>query len=167
MTRQEQQRRHFVVERLKSRKTKKVAVGFAQKQEKKEWFDEECATANGEKNCARARAIQIQNRTRATKLTAMNEYRQAQRREKHLFRKKKGQLDNQVLLEIERHHSVQDPRKFYKLNDTKKPLEPAVAMCRATNGQHGSTALPSRVPVRQINNRPAVRSATESGKKQR
>jgi hypothetical protein len=96
----------------------------------------ECGTVNEEKNCGRARAIQIQNRTRAAKLTVMDEYRQAQRREKHMFRIKKGQLDNQALVEIERHRSVQDSRKFYKrLNDTRKPFGPAVAMCRATNGQ--------------------------------
>jgi DnaJ-domain-containing protein 1 len=77
-----------------------------------------------------ARAIQIQNRTRAAKLTAMNEYKQTRRREKHMFRKKKRQLDYQ------QHRSVQDSQKFYKrLNDTRKPFELAVAMCRATNGQ--------------------------------
>jgi hypothetical protein len=63
-------------------------------------------------------------------LTAMDEYKQTRRREKHLFRKKKGQLDDQGLKGIERRHSVQDSRKFYKrLNDAKKPFEPAVAMC--------------------------------------
>jgi hypothetical protein len=51
--------------------------------------------------------IQIWNRSRADKLTAMNEYRQARRREKHLFRNKKGQLDDHVLIAIDRHHSVQ------------------------------------------------------------
>jgi hypothetical protein len=45
---------------------------------------------NEKKSCARARANQIQNRTRAAKLTAMKKYRQARRRKKHLFRKKKG-----------------------------------------------------------------------------
>jgi hypothetical protein len=49
-----------------------------------------------------ARAIEIQNRTRAVKVTAMNEYKQAQRREKHLFNNKIGQLDNQALIEIKR-----------------------------------------------------------------
>jgi myosin heavy subunit len=53
-----------------------------------------------------------------------------------MLRKKKGQLDDQVSIEIERHHSVQDSRKFYKrLKDTRKPFESAVAMWRATNGQ--------------------------------
>jgi hypothetical protein len=59
-----------------------MKLGYLRKQEKKEWFDEECATVNEEKNCARARAA---------KLTAMNEYRQTRRRGKHRFRKKKGQ----------------------------------------------------------------------------
>jgi hypothetical protein len=45
-------------------------------------------TVNEEKNCAWAQPIQIQNRNRAAQLTAMNEYRQAQKKEKHLFRKK-------------------------------------------------------------------------------
>jgi hypothetical protein len=52
-----------------------------------------------------------------------------------LRRKKKGQLDDQTLIEIERHHSVQDSCKYKRLNDTKKPIEPAVAMCQATNEQ--------------------------------
>jgi hypothetical protein len=65
------------------------------------------------------RSTQIQNRIRAAKLTARNEYRQALKRENHLFRKKKGLPDDQALIEIERHHTVQDSRKFYKLlNDT-------------------------------------------------
>jgi DnaJ-domain-containing protein 1 len=60
----------------------------------------------------------------------MNEYRQARKRRRHLFRKKKGQLNDH------RHRSVQDSRKFYKhLNDTRKLFELAAAMCRATNGQ--------------------------------
>jgi hypothetical protein len=56
-------------------KIKKVAatiVDYARKPEKKKWFDGEFVTINEKKNCARARAIQIQNRIRAAKLTAMN-----------------------------------------------------------------------------------------------
>jgi hypothetical protein len=64
-------------------------------------FDEECTTVNEEKNCARARTIQIENKTRAAKLTAMNGYRQARPRIKPLFGKKKVQLDDQALIDIE------------------------------------------------------------------
>jgi hypothetical protein len=34
-------------------------IGYTRKQANKEWFDEECAKVNEEKNAARERAIQI------------------------------------------------------------------------------------------------------------
>jgi hypothetical protein len=53
-----------------------------------------------------------------------------------LFRKKARQLDEEPLIEIERHRSIQDSRKFYKrLNDVRRPFKPQVAMCRAKNGE--------------------------------
>jgi hypothetical protein len=46
------------------------------------------------------------------------------------------QLDEEALIEIERHRSIQDSRKFYKcLNDVRRPFEPQVAMCQAKNGE--------------------------------
>jgi hypothetical protein len=51
--------------------------------------------------------IQIQNKTRDAKLTAMDEYTQTRRREKHLLRKKRGQLDDQALIEIPHRSSAQ------------------------------------------------------------
>jgi hypothetical protein len=53
----------------KKNKEGATTEGYEHKQEKKECFDEECATVNEEKNCARPRAIQIQNKTRVAKLT--------------------------------------------------------------------------------------------------
>jgi hypothetical protein len=53
-----------------------------------------------------------------------------------LFRNKARQLDKEALIEIERHRSIQDSRKFYKrLNDVRRPrpFEPQLAMCRANN----------------------------------
>jgi hypothetical protein len=53
-----------------------------------------------------------------------------------LFRKKARQLDEKALIEIERHQSYQDSRKFYKrLNVVRRPFEPQVALCRAKNGK--------------------------------
>jgi hypothetical protein len=50
--------------------------------------------------------------------------------------KKARQLDEEALIEIERHQSIQDSRKFYKrLNDVRRPFEPQVSMCRAKNGE--------------------------------
>jgi hypothetical protein len=51
-----------------------------------------------------------------------------------LFRKKAKQLNEEALIEIERHRSIQDSRKFYKrLNNVRRPFEPQVSMCRVKN----------------------------------
>jgi hypothetical protein len=53
-----------------------------------------------------------------------------------LFRKKARQHDEEALIEIERHRSIQDSRKFHKrLNNVRRLFEPQVAMCRAKNGE--------------------------------
>jgi hypothetical protein len=105
-------------------------IGYTRKQANKEWFDEECAKVNEEKNAARERAIQI--KTRGVK----NAYKLARTKNRRLFRKKARQLDEEALIKIERHRCIQDSRKFYKrLNDVRRPFEPQVAMCRAKNGE--------------------------------
>jgi hypothetical protein len=55
-----------------------------------------------------------------------------------LFRKKTRQLDEEPLIKIQRHRSIQDSRKYYKrprkhLNDVRQPFEPQVAICRPKN----------------------------------
>jgi DNA segregation ATPase FtsK/SpoIIIE-like protein len=90
-------------------------ISYTRKEANKELFDEECAMVNEEKNATRERAIQI--KTRGVK----NAYKLARKKERRLFRKKARQLDEEVLIEIERHQSIQDSRKFYKrLNDVRR-----------------------------------------------
>jgi hypothetical protein len=60
----------------------KNTIGYTRKQANKEWFDEECAKGNEEKNAARERAIQTKTRG------AKNAYKLARTRERLLFRKK-------------------------------------------------------------------------------
>jgi hypothetical protein len=85
---------------------------------------------NEEKNAARERTIQIKTSG------AKNAYKLARTKERRLFRKNARQLDEEALIEIERHRSIQDSRKFYKrLNDVRRPFEPQVALCRAKNGE--------------------------------
>jgi hypothetical protein len=85
---------------------------------------------NEENNAARERAIQ--NDTRGVK----NAYKLAGTKERRLFRKKARELDEEVSIEIERHWSIQDSRKFYKrLNDVRQPFEPQVTLCRVKNGE--------------------------------
>jgi hypothetical protein len=81
---------------------------------------------NKEKNTVRERAIQIKTRE------AKNAYKPARTKERRLFRNKAKQLDEDFSIEIERHRSIQDSRKFFKrLNDVRRLFEPQVAICRA------------------------------------
>jgi hypothetical protein len=89
----------------------------------------ELAKVNEEKNATRERAIQINTR-------AKNAYKLARRKDRRFFRKKAKQLDEEASIEIERHRSIQDSRKFYKhLDEVRRPFEPKVAMCRANSGE--------------------------------
>jgi hypothetical protein len=83
-------------------------IDYTRKQANKDWCDEECSTVNEEKNAARERAIKINSRG------AKNAYKLARTKERRLFRKKARQLNEEALIEIERHRSIQDSRKFYK-----------------------------------------------------
>jgi hypothetical protein len=85
---------------------------------------------NEEKNTTRERAIQIKTRG------AKNAYKLARTKERRLLRKKRWQLDEEMLVETERHRSIQDSRKFYMhMNDDRRPFKPQVVMCRAKNGE--------------------------------
>jgi hypothetical protein len=103
---------------------------ITRKQAGKEWFGEDCEKVKEDKNACGTNAIQIRPRI------AIVDYRQARSKERHLSREKSRQLDEEALIEIRRHRSIQDSCKFYKrLNDVKRPLEAQVAMCRAKNGK--------------------------------
>jgi hypothetical protein len=78
-------------------------IGYTRKQANKEWFDEECAEVNEEKNAGRERAIQI--KTRGVK----NAHKLARTKERRLLRKKARQLDEEALIKIELHRSLQAP----------------------------------------------------------
>jgi hypothetical protein len=89
-------------------------IGYTRKQANKEWFDEECAKVNEEKNATRERAIQ--NNTRGAK----NANKLARTKNGVCSEKRQGNLDEVASIEIERHRSIQDFRKFYKrLNDVR------------------------------------------------
>jgi hypothetical protein len=44
------------------KQSREYTIGYTRKQPNKEWFDEECAKVNEEKNAARERAIKIKIR---------------------------------------------------------------------------------------------------------
>jgi hypothetical protein len=107
------------------RKVATNTIGYTRKRARKVWFDEECEKVNEEKNACRANAIH--RVTRATQ----DKYRQARTIERNLFKEKSRQLDEEALIEIERHRNIQNSCNFYKrLNDVKWPFE-----ARAKNGE--------------------------------
>jgi hypothetical protein len=58
------------------------------------------------------------------------------KRDAFVQKKGKAAQRREALIEIERHRSIQDSRKFYKrLNDVRQPFKPQVAMCQAKNGE--------------------------------
>jgi hypothetical protein len=61
-------------------------ISYTRKQANKEWFDEECAKGNEEKNAARKRATQTKTRG------AKNACKLARTKERRFFRKKARQL---------------------------------------------------------------------------
>jgi hypothetical protein len=67
-------------------------IDYTRKQAYKEWFDEQCT--------ARERAIQIKT------IGVKNAYKLARTKERRFFRKKARQLDEEALIEIERHRSI-------------------------------------------------------------
>jgi hypothetical protein len=102
-------------------------ISYTRKQANKKWFDEECAEVNEEKNAARERAIQKNTRE------AKNAYKLARTKEKRLFRNKARQLDEEALMEFERHRSIRDSRKYYKrLNDVIRSFEPSAGEMERT-----------------------------------
>jgi hypothetical protein len=91
----------------------KNTIGFSRKQANKECFDEEFAKVNENKT----RGVKNANKLARTKESPR-------------------QLNEEASIEIERHWSIQDSRKFYKrLKDVRRPFESQVAMCRAKNGE--------------------------------
>jgi hypothetical protein len=76
---------------MKNVKNWKKQSRETRKQANKEWFDEECAKVNEEKNAV------IEIKTRGVK----NAYKLARTKERRLFRKKARQLDEEALIEIE------------------------------------------------------------------
>jgi hypothetical protein len=65
-------------------------IGYTRKHANKEWFDEDCAKMNEEKNAARERALQ--NNTRRAK----NACKLARMKERRLFKKKARQTTKRL-----------------------------------------------------------------------
>jgi hypothetical protein len=89
-------------------------IGYTRKQANKEWFDEECAKVN-----------EPESEPSKSKSEEPRMLKNQPGQKRGVCAKKKArQLDEEALIEIERHWSIQDSRKFYKLlNDVRRPFD--------------------------------------------
>jgi len=108
-------------------------LGYQSLNDFKTWFDAECANVTDEKNAARL--VWETARTREQKVMAREHYKELRKEEKRVHRRKKKELENRTLLELERMRSANESRKFYKrINNQRKGFNPRMTMCRAANG---------------------------------
>ncbi|XP_071652374.1 uncharacterized protein [Temnothorax longispinosus] len=104
-------------------------VGECRRQNKAEWFDDDCRTATNIKNDAYKKLQH--RRTRAN----VERYRDLRRDEKRIHRMKKRIFENQRMEELEQLRDQNETRKFYhSVNAQRKTFQPRVTMCKDENG---------------------------------
>jgi len=104
-------------------------LGFETPNSKNTWFDDDCARVTERKNRARVRKIERPTRS------AVEEYKKLRAEEKRVHKRKKRELQNRTLSELENLRSNNESRKFYKiLNTQRRGFNPRVDMCRKLDG---------------------------------
>ena len=117
---------HSVCEAVKQEAN--TTIGYQSPNDRNTWFDAECAELTARKNAAR-----IEKLTRRTRRAA-DKYKELRRQEKRLHRRKKRELQDRTLLELERLQCTNETRKIYKqINCQRKGYNPQLSMCRATD----------------------------------
>ncbi|XP_037028700.1 uncharacterized protein LOC119068940 [Bradysia coprophila] len=108
-------------------------LGYQRPNDFKTWFDAECADVTDRKNAARIEKESA--RTRERKTEADQRYKDLRREEKRLHRRKKKELEERTLLQLERLCSANESRKFYKrINNQRRGFNSRMTICRAVDG---------------------------------
>ena len=108
-------------------------LGYQSPNDFNTWFDAECANVTDRKNAAQLEKETA--RTRKQKVAADAKYKKLRKEEKRLHRRKKRELEDETLLQLERLCSANESRKFYKrINNQRKGFNPRMIICRAVNG---------------------------------
>jgi sorting nexin-29 len=108
-------------------------LGYQSPNDRNTWFDAECADITNQKNNARQEKELARTREQLNRATGR--YKTLRRQEKKLHRKKKKELQDRTLLELERLQSANESRKFYKhINNQRKSFNPRLNICRARDG---------------------------------
>lgn len=119
-------------EQLKSAITNRAVEVFGTKKShpSSDWFDRDCEVITDQKNAARKKMLEG-HQTRA----AAASYQHLRREEKKLHRRKKRELENQILSEAQ-NQSVKPNKKdlFAALGTLSKPFQHNPSICRDRNG---------------------------------
>ena len=108
-------------------------LGYQSPNDFNTWFDADCANVTDRKNAARIEKETA--RTREQKMAADANYKRLRKEEKRVHRRKKRELEDRTLLQLERLCSANESRKFYKrINNQRKGFNSRVLICRAVNG---------------------------------
>lgn len=94
------------------------------------WFDAECADVTESKNAARL--VKETAKTREQRVTANERYKELRREVTRVHRRKKKELEDRTLLDLERLQNANESRKFYKrINNQRKGFNSRTIICRA------------------------------------
>lgn len=105
-------------------------IGRKGARRRNEWFDNECQIALDAKNAARTKYLQ-----RATRAT-QEDYRKKRAEERRLFRRKKVQQEQVLIVCIEHLSSVKDVRGLYQtVKDVKSGYNHQPLLCKDAGGE--------------------------------
>lgn len=104
-------------------------LSTVQKQNRNQWFDKECQEAIKSRNAYRLKMMQ--KRTRA----AEEEYKTARRATKNICKKKKKELEESILYELDENFGRNESRKFFEsVRNIKTGFQPRTTMCKNKEG---------------------------------
>lgn len=111
----------------------RVAVGVRPRTRRKEWFDEECASALAKRH--EARLMTQQRQTRRSKQVVDSVYADERKKTRPLFKKKKRAFRDQQLQALQDYYRADEARKLYKsVNVERRGYQPRLGMCKDQQG---------------------------------
>ena len=95
-----------------------------------DWYDDECRLITEEKN-----KLYLRMHNEKFTRSALEDYRQARKKEKKVHRRKKREHINGKLEELEHQRNKNEMRLFYgEINKSRKDFKPRISMCRNEDG---------------------------------
>ncbi|XP_052903281.1 craniofacial development protein 2-like [Anopheles moucheti] len=109
--------------------TAERTIGRVTRNQRKEWFDDECRRALSEKNAERTRMLQCETRQN------VENYKRLRRQHTRLFQEKKCSFEESDKQLMQQLCQSGETRQFYRmLNAARSGFTPMIAMCRNVEG---------------------------------